>query len=136
MSIPSGSSPDVLLYEVATLFGTAILPTLVYGINSTLIFIILRLQWKGRTADTRKRTIMMTGYIALICALSTANWVLSCAGQALSLVEVVLLSSNSSLEPGDSIYFVLTAATNLAIVIIYTILTCLTDGLLVRVDAQ
>ena len=49
----------------ATFVGTAILPTLVYGINSTLIFITLHLLWRDRTADTRKRTLLMTSYIVL-----------------------------------------------------------------------
>jgi len=132
MSVSSGLDPGFLHYEVATLFGTAVLPTLVYGINSTLIFVILCLLWKGRTADTRKRTIVMTGYIALICALSTAHWMLSCVGAGLSLVEVILTSNMSPFEPSVGIYFVLTVATNLAVDVIYTILTCLTDGLLVR----
>ena len=77
----------------------------------------------------------MTGYIALICALSTAHWVFSCVGEALRLVEVILVSDMSPIESDDNIYFALTASTNLAVGVIYTILTCLTDGLLVRVGA-
>lgn len=87
----------LLPYEAATLVGTAILPTLVYGINSTLVFMTLRLLWRGRTADTGKHTLLMTGYIALICALSTAYWVLNCVVETVSLVDVIrlLLVSNN-----------------------------------------
>jgi len=60
-------------YTVANLVGTAILPSLVYGINATLIFLILRLLWKGRTAETRKPTLLMTIYIVLLCTLCTAH---------------------------------------------------------------
>jgi len=119
------------VYKVATFFGTAILPTLVYGINSTLIFMTLRLLWGGQRAGTRK--LLMTSYVGFLCALCTAHWALSCIVEALELVEVILLSNNPSLELADRLDFKASYAT-LGVEIIYIILTWLTDGLLVRVD--
>ena len=127
----NGLTPHFLLYEVANLVGTTILPSLVYGINSTLVFMILRLLWKGRKTDTRKRTLLMTSYIALICALSTVHWVLSCVN-ALSSLVIIGLDSNPLFQPGDNLVK-LSAGAMIAVGIIYIILTWLTDGLLVRV---
>ena len=125
---------DYLATFVASgLVGTAVLPSLVYGINSTLVFITLRLLWKGRTADTRKRTLQMTCYIAFICVLCTAHWVLSCVAEALALVQLAEPSVNIS--PIDPLHWTENNVA-LAVSIIYTILTWLTDGLLVRVDIQ
>ena len=115
------------------LVGTAILPGLVYGINSTLIFITLRLLWKGRTADTRKRALLMMCYIAFVCILCTVHWALSCISETLSLIEFVESpAKNSPLRELD--LFGMEYGVALAVPIIYTILTWLTDGLLVRVD--
>jgi hypothetical protein len=125
---------DYTAYTVANLVGTAILPSLVYGINATLIFLIFRLLWKGRTADTQKRTLLMTTYVVLICALCTAHWVLSCVGEALSLIEITLPSNKSQLDLGKDFLYASPAIT-LAFDGIYLTLTCMTDGLLVRVDA-
>ena len=116
------------------LVGTAILHTLVYGINSTLVFITLRLLWKGRTADTRKRTLLMTCYVAFLCVLCTAHWALSCIAEALSLVESIEPPSDIlPIQELDPLYLT-ESDVALAVPIIYTILTWLTDGLLVRVD--
>ena len=121
---------DYTTYKIATLVGSAILPSLVYGINSALVIMILRLLWKGRTADTRNRTLLMTTYIALICAVCTAHWVLSCAGEALSLDKFTLQSNTTTLKLGDKIWPVTTVAFDS----VYLTLTCMTDLLLVRVD--
>ena len=127
---PDELTPHFLLYEVANLVGTTILPSIVYGINSTLVFMTLRLLWRGRTTDTRKRTLLMTGYIALICALSTAHLVLSCV-DALSSLVIIGLDNNPQFEPGHDLVK-LSAGAMIAVGIIYIILTWLTDGLLVR----
>jgi len=136
LGIETTSSPmsdiDYPAYEVAILVGTVILPSLVYGINATLIFLTLRLLWKGRTADTRKRTLLMTTYAVLICALCTAHWVLSCVGEALSLIDITLPSNKPTSEGFAYIYP--QPVITLAFDSIYLILTCMTDGLLVRVD--
>ena len=126
-------TPGLLIYEVAILVGTTILPSLVYGINSTLVFMTFRLLWRGRTADTRKRTLLMATYITLICALSTAHWVLSCVN-ALSSLVILALDHNPRFEPGHNLVN-LSAVAMFAVGIIYIILTWLTDGLLVRVYA-
>ena len=122
LSILTPSSPmtDLTSIKVAILVGTTVLPSLVYGINLTLIVMILHLLWKGRTADTRKHTLLVTTYVALLCALCAAHWVLSWVGEAISLVQ----------PPGEGIW----PLTIVTFDSIYLTLTCLTDGLLVRVD--
>jgi len=85
-------------------------------------------------ADTWKRTLLMTSYIAFLCAICTAHGGLSCAVEALSLVNDILLStqvSTNKLELPSGLPDAESVA--LAVEIIYTILTW-TDGLLVRVD--
>jgi hypothetical protein len=133
LGIETASSPmsdsDYPACGVAILVGTAILPSLVYGINATLIFLILRLLWKGQTADTRKRTHLMTTYLALLCTLCTAHWVLSCVVEALSLVGITLPSK-------EIVSMVPQLVIILAFDSIYLTLTCMTDGLLVRVDSN
>ena len=120
-------------HQIAMLVGTAILPSFVYGINSTLVFMTLRLPWKGRTADTRKLTLLMTTYVALLCALCTAHLVLSCALEAHSLVEVIRLLEEFAATHAGS-YVLIKSGLSMAVDFIYLFLTCLTDGLLVRVD--
>jgi hypothetical protein len=134
IEIPGSPVSDYAAYNVATLVGTAILPSLVYGINTTLIFLILRLLWEGRAADTRKRTLLMTTYVVLVCALCTAHWVLNCVGEALSLVEITLPSNKSQPDVGKEFLYA-SPVTTLAFDGIYITLTCVTDGLLVRVEA-
>jgi hypothetical protein len=124
---------DYTAYTVTNLVGTAILPSLVYGINATLIFLILRLLWKGRTADTRNRTLLMTSYVVLLCGLCTAHWVLSCTEEALSLVEITLQSNKSQPDLSDDFFNTSSDITG-ALDSIYLTLTCMTDGLLVRVN--
>lgn len=113
-----------------SLIGTAILPTLVYGVNLTLVFITLRLMWKGRTADTQMRTLLMACYIAFLCVPCTAHWALSCVSEVFSLVD----SEFSGPSWWNLVWAAAAADVTFAVPIIYTILTWLTDGLLVRVD--
>ena len=105
------------IYEIATFVGTAILPT--------------RLRRRGRRAVTRKHTLLITTYVALICALCTVHWVLGCIEETLSLAEVILLSDNPPLELGSHLAFTAMALAPIAVEIIYIILTWLTGGLLV-----
>jgi len=118
--------------QVASLVGTTILPSLVYGINSILVFMTLGLLWKGRTTNNRKRSLLMTNYISLIFVLCTAHWVLSCVAEGISLVEIVGLSINPSYQV-DNVIFRKQLYVTYAIDIIYVVVTWLTDGLLVRV---
>ena len=74
----------------------------------------------------------MTGYVAVIFALCTVHWVLSCVAEGVSLVEIVGLSANPSYEVDSGIYR-RQLYVAYAIDIIYVILTWLTDGLLVCV---
>jgi len=115
-------------YAFAYLAGTAILPSLVYGINSTLVFMTLGLLWKGRRTDTQKRTLIMTGYVVLICALSTAHLVLSCITEVIFQID---------LRPGSDTIYVPVLGHGRGVVastdIVYAVITWLTEGLLVRV---
>jgi len=115
--------------HVAFLIGSVILPTVIYGINATLVVMTLGLLWKDQMKNPRKRRLgFMFGHIVLVSALSTAHWVLICIEEGFSLAMLARLSVNPAyvLHPGQFTH------APYAIVILYVLLTLLTEGLLVR----
>ena len=109
---------------VASIFGTVILPSLVYGVNMTLISLILGPLWKRRKPGSGKRPILMTAHIVHITALCTVHWIISCIGESNSLIALVDLSQGKDGSLGGT-------WEKSTVNILYVLLTINTDALMV-----
>ena len=127
MPLSTFANPDTVLpHPFAWYIGSTVLPSVVYGINTSLIFMTLWHFWRNREHTTGTRNLIFAGYTTLLYALVTINLITSCGQEGtlmVSLIQNIYFGSSSPAAFDVPVHYV--------VHISYGILTLFTDGLLV-----
>jgi hypothetical protein len=122
--------------HVAFYAGATVFPSILYGVNSSLAFMSLRLLWRQipRTKATSRRNRIIIGYIIALHLLCTTYFVGSCIQASLWLF--VIRGPRTQIHLPWSLITALNSASIFIIKTSYGMLTLLCDGLLVSTIKQ